>query len=457
MIKLNENVKEVLMENEQIYNEIPYGKGVKHYNTQKKPMRQVVRFWTTLIFILSKILTIGQKYKIEKINMEGVKPPYIMLCNHMHFVDFYLNSMATYPHNVYNIANVDGYYRRPFLMELIGCICKRKFTTDPSLISSIERVLFKYKGIMCMYPEARYSPVGTTAILPVSMGQLAKKMNVPVVVFLHHGNYLHTPFWNYRKKRKVPLYTTMTCVLKPGDIERMSVDEIQQKLTEAMQYNEYTWQKEQGIRITEPFRAEGIHKILYQCPHCLAESQMESEGIELRCKACGKTWELDELGVLHAKEGETEFSHVPDWFEWERANVRKEIEEGRYRFEDEVDIFSLPSCMRFRHIGKGRLTHDYSGFTIEGEYNGKKYRIHRTVAGMYGLHIEYDYCYVRPEDCIDISTDKDSVYCYPTKQNVVTKLSFATEELYKVKMEERARRKAERAKEKAALASISEN
>ena len=52
-------------------------------------------------------------------------------------------------------------------------------------------------------------------------------------------------------------------------------------------------------------------------------------------------------------------------------------------------------------------------------------------------------------DCFDISTEKDSFYCYPTKQNVVTKLSFATEELYKVKMEERARRKAERAKEKA--------
>ena len=58
---------------------------------------------------------------------------------------------------------------------------------------------------------------------------------------------------------------------------------------------------------------------------------------------------------------------------------------------------------------------------------------------MYGLHIEYDYCYVRPEDCVDISTDNDSLYCYPTKQNVVTKLSFATEEIYKMKRAERKR------------------
>ena len=419
------------MENEQIYNEIPYGKGVKHYNTQKKPLRQVIRFWTTLIFVLSKILTIGQKYKIEKINMEGVKPPYIMLCNHMHFVDFYLNSMATYPHNVYNIVNVDGYYRRPFLMELIGCICKRKFTTDSSLLSSIERVLFKYKGIMCMYPEARYSPAGTTAILPVSMGQLAKKMNVPVVVFLHHGNYLHTPFWNYRKKRKVPLHTVMTTLLTAEQVKEMSPEAITAAIREGLQYDEYQYQKDNGILITEPFRAEGMHKILYQCPHCKTESQMGSRGAELFCKHCGKRWTLKEDGSLAANQGETEFTRVPDWFAWERKQVEEQINAGTYSFEDEVEVYSLPRCWKFETLGKAKLTHTpEEGFVLTGEYNGAEYRIQRTPIQTNSLHIEYDYCYIKPFDCVDISTENDSFYCYPKKENVVTKLAFATEILY---------------------------
>ena len=97
--------------------------------------------------------------------------------------------------------------------------------------------------------------------------------------------------------------------------------------------------------------------------------------------------------------------------------------------------------MKFQHVGKAKLTHGTDGFTVEGEYEGNPYRIHRAVAGMYGVHIEYDYCYLRPEDCIDISTENDSLYCYPVKQNVVTKLSFATEELYKIKMAERAEKK----------------
>ena len=89
--------------------------------------------------------------------------------------------------------------------------------------------------------------------------------------------------------------------------------------------------------------------------------------------------------------------------------------------------------MKFIHVGKGKLTHNYDGFTVSGNYNGEDFEINRPVLGMYGVHIEYDYVYVRPEDCVDISTDDDSLYCYPTKKNVVTKLSLATEELYKMK------------------------
>ena len=111
----------------------------KYYNTQKYPIRQP-KIMTFLLYIVSKvILLFGPKYKIEKFNMEGLKPPYILLSNHMYFIDFELSAIATFPHRVNNVATVDGYYRRPWLMELLGCICKRKFTTDIHLIKSIKR------------------------------------------------------------------------------------------------------------------------------------------------------------------------------------------------------------------------------------------------------------------------------------------------------------------------------
>ena len=403
----------------------------KYYNTARYPIRQPI-YLMWLIWLLSKIMLIGKKYRVEKINMEGLKPPYILLSNHMYFIDFELAAMATYPHRVNNVVSIDGYYRRPWLMEWIGAIGTRKFTMDLHLIRSINKVL-KRGDILCMYPEARYSPCGITSYMPESLGKIVKMNKVPVVIALHHGNYLHSPFWNFRKKRKVPLHTTVTQILTAEQVAQMSVDEINAAIQKAMTYDEYQYQRENGIRITEEFRAEGMHKILYQCPHCKTESKMASKGAEIFCEECGKRWRLNEDGTLEATEGETEFSHVPDWFRWEREQVREQILKGEYSFEDEVEVYSLPRCWRFEKLGKARLTHHpEKGFVLEGFYRDQPYVVSRTPLQTNSLHIEYDYCYIKPFDCVDISTEEDSFSCYPTQQNVVTKLAFAVEELYQL-------------------------
>ena len=405
-------------------------KNKKHYNTAKYPIRQPLII-TYLIWLLSKILLIGKKYKVEKINMEGLKPPYMVLSNHMYFIDFELGAMATFPYRVNNVVSIDGYYRRPFLLELIGAIGTRKYTMDLHLIKSIRKVLSR-GDILCMYPEARYSPAGITSYIPETVGMLVKRNKIPVVAIVHHGNYLHSPFWNFRQKRKVPLYTTATQILTAEDVERMSAEEINEAIKKALTYNEYDYQKENGILLKESFRAEGLHKILYQCPHCGKESKMNSKGAEIFCEECGKRWELCENGDLRALEGETEFTRVPDWFLWERAQVAKQIEEGSYRFEDEVEVYSLPRCWKFEKLGKAKVVHDpEEGFVLTGEYRGEAYRIQRTPVQTNSLHIEYDYCYIKPYDCFDISTETDSFYCYPVNaENVITKLAFATEILY---------------------------
>lgn len=418
-------------------------KNKKHYKTAKYPIRQPL-FFTWLIWVLSKMMLIGKKRKVECIGMEDLKGPYILLSNHMSFIDFELVAEATYPQRMNNVVNIDGYYMRPWLMEWIGAICTRKFTQDMHLIKSIQKVLER-GDVLTMYPEARYSPCGVTSFIPDSVAMLIRRCKVPVVVAIHRGNYLHAPFWNFRKKRKVPLHTTLTRIFTAEEAATLSVEEINARLHAAFEYDDYRYQKENGILITEPFRAEGMHKILYQCPHCMTESKMASKGAEIFCTECGKRWTLGEDGTLTANEGETEFSHVPDWFEWERAQVREQVLSGTYSFEDEIDVYSLPHCYRFRPLGTARITHDIEqGFVIEGHYNGEDYRIQRMPLQINSLHVEYDFPHVKPFDCIDISTEDDSFYCYPTKENVVTKLAFATEEIYQVHLSRIQAKRAER-------------
>ena len=414
-----------------------YYKKDKRYKTERYPIRQPI-YLTWLIWVLSFFALLFKKHKVERINMEGLKPPYMMLSNHMSFIDFELAALGTYPHRINNVVNIDGYYMRPWLMEWIGAICTRKYTMDLHLVKSIRKVLSR-GDVLCMYPEARYSPCGTTSYIPESVGMLVKRSRVPVVAVVHRGNYLHSPFWDFRRKRKLPLHTTLTKILTPEQIDAMTVDEINDKIKEALTYDEYAYQKERGILIKEPFRAEGLHKILYQCPHCMTESKIASKGAEIFCTECGKRWTLNEDGSLSANEGVTEFSRVPDWFEWEREQVIAQVESGEYSFSDEVDVFSMPGCWSFEDLGSARLTHDCeNGFIIEGNYNGKDYRVHRHPLQINSLHIEYDWYRVRRDDCIDISTEKDSFYCYfKNAKDVVTKLGFATEALYQKHMREK--------------------
>ena len=404
-------------------------KNKKRYKTAKYPMHQGI-FWTWLIRLLSRIALIGKEYKVEKIGMEDLKAPYMLLSNHMHFIDFELTAQATWPYAVSNVVSIDGYVVKFFLLEWIGAIATRKFTTDIHLVKSIRKVLQR-GDILAMYPEARYSPCGTLAFLPDSLGKLIKMNKVPVVAVVHHGNHLYAPFWNFRSKRKVPLHTTLKLILTPEDIASMTVQQINAKLRQELQYDDYRYQKENGIRIAESCRAEGLHKVLYQCPHCHAEFKMDSKGTELFCTSCGKRWNWEETGELRAMGGETEFDHIPDWFQWEREQVRQQIEQGEYSFCDEVEVFSLPRVYRYIPLGKAKLTHDpENGFILEGFYRGEKYYIHREPSQTNSLHVEYDFGPLKKKDYVDISTENDSFYCRPTQENVITKLAFATEEIY---------------------------
>ena len=73
----------------------------------------------------------------------------------------------------------------------------------------------------------------------------------------------------------------------------------------------------------------------------------------------------------------------------------------------------------------------------EPEFNQAVYEVLESLRGVIeanedSLHVEYDFHRFRKENCFDISTETDSFYCYPTNPDIITKLAFATEEIYKL-------------------------
>lgn len=409
----------------------------KRFNMNKKPIKP----WRVLMPIewggsLPPLLFM--RHKLKKVNCKGLKKPYIVLSNHASFVDFQVNVKATFPNRSHWVISIEEFIGREWLFRLIGGIPKRKFTQGSVMVKHILTAIRKNKKIVTIYPEARFSLAGINEDIGKALGKLVKMADVPVVVLNQNGNFLRSPQWNKHPYRKVPLEATFTCVANLDEVRSLSAEEIQEKIEKAFVYDDYKWQLDNKIQIKCKKRAHNLHKILYQCPVCKKEFTMDSKDDKIWCEHCKTEWEMDYYGQLHCINGDDTFNHVPDWYRWERENVKEEVRSGNYYFEDTVRIDELVSSrIGFETIGEAKMVHDYNGITLTSDIKGQEFYLNKPIESMASVHIEYDFKkrgVKQPADAIDIATLDNTWFVFPqTAKNPLTKIHFAVEELYKMK------------------------
>lgn len=356
--------------------------------------------------------------------------PYLILMNHSSFIDMEIASRILYPHPYCIVCTTDGMVGKPGLMRRIGCIPTQKYVTDMLLVRDMKYALKEKKTSVLMYPEAGYSFDGCTTPLPDHLGSLVKMLDVPVMLITTEGAFARDPLYNGLQKRKVKVGAKVSCLLNRAQIREKTAQELQDTLTEAFDLDYFRWQKEQGVEIKETFRADGLERILYRCPHCETEGDMVGKGTELICRHCGKQYHMSVLGQLRATEGETEFCHIPQWYRWQRSCVRRELESGTYRLDTKVRIGLLVDFKALYMVGEGRLVHDASGFHLTG--CGGKLDYRRPPSASFGLNADFFWYEIGDVICIG---DRDCLYyCFPEQAGVVAKTRLATEELFKIAM-----------------------
>ena len=378
-------------------------------------------------------------YTTERMELVGDEPCLILM-NHCSFTDMKLAYGIFYPKPLGIVTSVDamtGILGK--LMRILGCTPTHKYVSDLTLIKDMEYMLKTNKTSVLMYPEAGYSFDGRTTTLPRKLGILMKKLGVPVVTVITQGAFHRDPLYNMLQIRDVKVSAHVKCLATAEELKELSVAELDARLDEAFSFDNFAWQRDNRISIDVPFRADGLHRILYKCPHCGAENRMEGKGIHLTCHACGRQWEMDEFGQLHALEGETEYPHIPDWYAWERECVRKELEDGTYLLDTDVQIGIQVNLDGICMIGTGHLTHDLNGFHLTGADGQLDYTQSPVAA-----HTLYaDYYWYEIGDVIGIGNNEFSYFCFPRADVSVTKARLATEELYKLQKAARRRKRTE--------------
>ena len=77
---------------------------------------------------------LAHRHVITRRGTEDLKPPFILLCNHNAFMDFKVATQVIFPRRANYVVAIDGFIGREWLLRNVGCICKRKFTSDTVLV-----------------------------------------------------------------------------------------------------------------------------------------------------------------------------------------------------------------------------------------------------------------------------------------------------------------------------------
>lgn len=408
------------------YDEVLNMRREKHKRPQKPNM-----FFRTLMRLVSAPDLKKTNFKSEKIGMEklGKKEPALYLMNHSSFIDLEIVAKLLYPRPFNIITTSDAFVGKDSLLRWIGCIPTKKFVHDPSLIRDIMHAVKKLKSNVVLYPEASYTFDGTATPLPETVGKLVKMLGVPVIMIRTFGAFARDPLYNNIQVRQVDVSAKEEYLLSPADIEKMSVGEINEIIASRFDFDNFKWQQENKIKIDARTRADYLNRVLYKCPVCKTEGKMLGKGIKLTCKACGKVHILNEYGALEAEDENPCFTHIPDWYRWERECVREEILSGTYGFDVPVEILMTVDTKHLYRVGEGRLIHNIDGFRLTGCEGRLEYE-HKPLTS-YSLYSDFNWYEIG--DMICIGNHEALYYCFPKVEgDVVAKARLATEEIYKI-------------------------
>ena len=408
---------------------IKYTDDMTPFDMTEKPSKQYF-FLMPLIWLVAFLDVRKFGLKTDKTEMNGIKPPYLVIATHQGPADYSAAPLAMFPRRAMFVSDMEGFeWYGKWLYRGLGCIGKRRFVSDISVVRNMKNAISMGQAVW-VYPESRHSNVGTTAYIPKNLGKLCKLMDVPVVLYTLYGAYLANPFWDELHTRRVPMEGKMKLLFSQDEVRNTDTIKIQEAIEDGLKYDEYEYQATHGIRITEDFRAQGLHMPLYRCIKCGERYKMTSRRDTLECRACGRKYRLREDGMLESDSKET--FRIPDWYEWERMLEIEECRNAGFRKAFNVKVEALPSERGFVDLGSGKLVMDENEFTLQitGKNDSGTETLHFQHRTRESVQTEYDYRGVKGKGIV-LSTRDCCYYIYCNADDFnPTELQFLGEWLY---------------------------
>ena len=372
-------------------------------------------------FIMINI--VGRKYKakfnlIDKVtDCDG---PCFVVFNHLSRIDHMYVMGATYPRVTNMIAANNEFYRSKFwfIFGLNKVIPKKNYYPDRLTIKGVSQVI-KKGGCVTFSPEGEASQYGGNKPVVPGTSKMFKHFKIPVYFCHLEGQYLqNTKVCLDQRLGKT--YATLSFLFTKEDVERLSVEEMDDILNEKFRTNEYAWNAEKKIKWKTYGRiCHRLEDFCYKCPKCGQEFTMKGESDKITCSNCGNGASMDDYYQFHPYEGAVIPASPFEWVEQQRMDIIKEIRENpNYFFEDNCKLGNLDERKLVGHnkttfiVGEGKVRIDHQGLHYKGTRNGEPYEFCVDYKSLYTLMMSTDtsyFCFYNRGEYVEIFPERQTV------------------------------------------------
>ena len=371
---------------------------------------------------------LGMRFE-RRVDVKSIKGPFIVVGNHASRLDYLYMAFAMKGHRLNFVAGYNEFFRShlKFILRFMNVIPKKNFTPDMYAMREM-RSIIKKGGALAIFPEGMSSISGANQPVAIGSGTFIKLMGVPVYMTRISGGYLtSTKYCLDERPGRVDV--VLDTLFTAEELKTITPAQIEDRLNSELYNDDYAWNKKARAEFDGKGRiAHDMHTLLFKCPRCGREFAMKGEGDTIRCLECGNGARVNGYYDLIPFDDKCVIPETPRaWFDWEREQVRQEIQEPDFTLTERVKLGLLPedrylTDMKTSEIsGEGVLRLDRTGLTYDGTPFG--FHLNTDQVPTYGM-------------CTDVSRFYTFVHgkfveFYP--ENPVTEKWFmATEELHRL-------------------------
>ena len=331
-------------------------------------------FWK---FTVAKNYHIKATYINDPRNEKG---PYILLSNHASRMDYIFTATPLLPHTFNFVAGYNEFFRSHLkgIFSLLHEIPKKNFTPDMYAVMEMKRVINK-GGRLTLFPEGMSSISGGSQPVALGSAKLLKFLKAPVYVANIKGAYLVSPKYNL-KERKGNVEVSFKKLFDVETLNKLNEEEITSILNKEIYTNDYEYNEIKKNHYKEKDLIKNIEQLLYKCPKCGKEFLNFTKDDFIECSSCHNKVYMNDMYELYVKDGRNVYFKNPKlWFDYERSEVKKEIQNKDFEFLEEVDIGFLDDYKYLKHQktsnieGNGVLKINHNGIFFEGLRNNKPF------------------------------------------------------------------------------------